>query len=190
MKDLFAALFAIVSSWPQPVSPPDVPPETPAAYQERLETIVGASTQAAREFRGWTLEVRAAGIVTVWSADNGLDPYIHAGIPHPDPARHEDHGKARCLGSIHRNAWFTEAEWHALAGTSYAATLRCARATLRLLRSQWWICGKGRGDLETEMAWALQQYATGAKQCEPPCDESKSRARFWAELVNRIGKAK
>ena len=190
LTDLFAPLLAILLAWPQSLTPEGLPLETQAAREERYETIAGASTQAARDGKGWTLPVRVAGIITVWQTDNNLDPFIHAGVPHPDPRRHEDHGKARCLGSVHRNDWFTFEQWRALAGTSYSATLRCARATLRLLRSQWWICGKDRGDLETQLAWTLQQYATGAKECAEPCQESKDRARFWVELANQLGGAK
>lgn len=191
MKDLFASLLAILSTWPQPKPPAGELGETPAEYEERRETIVGATTQAAREGKGWSLEVRAAGVIVVWDAEHpGFDRYIHAGLPHPDPRNHQDHGHAICLGSIHRNNWWTVEQWKSFAGTSFAATLRCARATLRLLRSQWWICGKGRGDLETELAWTLQQYATGAKECAAPCDESKDRARMWVALVNRIGRVK
>jgi hypothetical protein len=190
VTDLFAALLAIVSNLTPAVTPAGEIPETVAEREERYETIVAADLEAARETSGlWGLRSRAAGVVAVQYSETLLNRYVHAGIPHPDPDKHQDHGRAICLSSLHRTAWWTLEYWKSFAGTSFAASRRCALATIRVLKSAAYLCARGKTG-EEAMAWTLEQYATGAKDCRPPCDESRKRAALWAGIAAQLGRAK
>lgn len=179
---IYAAALALITAWAPAATPPDEPPETVGERAVRLEAVAHGVADAAHA-DPWLLSgsVAAAGVLTVWAAETHFDPYIHAGIPHPDPALHEDHGRARCLGSIHRSARMTLEEWRGLAGTSREATTRCALATLRALRSSFWICARGESVNVDTLARTLEQYATG-HSCEAGA-ESRRRAQAWIDVI-------
>ena len=94
----------------------------------------------------------------------------------------QDHGRARCMGQLHRTSLV--AEWLTVAGTDIDATVRCARATLRVLDSAAWRCGKGHGFTSVAMAWIYAGYASGLS-CTAT-RESERRAHRWIAVRGRI----
>ncbi len=178
-------ILAIISRWAPPSPAPGLPPETHDAYEARLETIAEATSTIAEESSWhWGGNLAAAGVLTVWYAETRFDPYIHAGIPNPDRAFHEDHGRARCLGSVHRNAHLSEEEWLDLAGTSLDATLRCARITTQALGVSLFQCARDMKPSEEALALALEHYARG--HCAEPTEESRRRARQWRRIWAKL----
>lgn len=183
---LAAAILTVIRLWDHPCPPPDEPGETAAEYQVRLETMSEADAAAAREVSwSWGRVIAAAGVAVVWHAESRFDFYIHAGIPNPNPSIHEDHGLARCMGSLHENLRLPHERWLAVAGTSLEATTRCALETALALRSSAWTCAQGLPPTEHAFALVLEHYARG--HCAEPGPESRRRAARWMHVTARLG---
>lgn len=184
---LAAAILLVISHWDHACYPVDTPPpETVGEFQIREETIAEADAEIAEEVaQPWGVTIVAAGVAVVFHSESRFDWYIHAGVPHPDPSHHEDHGLARCMGSLHANKLLSHDEWLGLAGTSLEATTRCALRTALALRSSHWVCAHDLPPSEYAMALTLEHYARG--HCAEPGTESWKRAARWMRTANRIG---
>lgn len=168
MNPLGIALFAIMSGWPQPKTPDDRIPESPGEFEDRVAVSAEAISLEAR-----TVE-EAAEVAVVWWGESRLLREIH------DGTIRGDNGRAICFGSIHPH----DPDWATLAGTSLAATRRCARATIRHLRSSLWTCAREPGPLEGRLALAFEHYARG--HCAEPRTKSWERAGKSIRLARRI----
>jgi hypothetical protein len=160
-----SALLAIFVAFPQS----RYVAEERHSFELRAETMAEAVAAESR-----SVEEEAA-VVVVWKGESGLDPLIHAGLPHP--VLTSDHGRARCLGQLHRSGLVPE--WATLAGTDLDATTRCARATIRVLRSSAGMCTGGQMLSETDMARVFAAY--GGTGCAPTV-QSIRRARDWVRV--------
>jgi hypothetical protein len=176
LKDL---ILTVLLAWGPRPAPTSEPGETVAEYWERAETYAAAYADVSDS------PEEAAAVMATQKAETNLDPFVHRGVPHPEPWMHLDHGLARCNGSIRRVALKPEwgLRWEELAGTSYAATRRCAQATLLILRRNARYCGVSL-DTREGFARASRLYLTG-HSCDP-CPESRRRAAHWAALVARL----
>jgi hypothetical protein len=176
---LAAAIFSVLLHWGQAPAPIDEPGETRAEFELRMDTATASVVAVAHEpSKLFVLRkvFAVAGILTVWHFESHLALEVHNGT------KRGDGGKANCMGSIHASALVPD--WSQLSGTDLDATTRCARATLRVLRSSWWECAHGRDIDEQSLAETLEQYATG-HTCAPGA-ESRKRARFWMRLTRRL----
>jgi hypothetical protein len=166
-----ANLMAIALSWPTPNTPTGYEREPEADYRERVEVIVRAIAEVTAD------PDEAAALLTLSRDESTFDRWIHAGLTHPDPAKHQDHGRARCVLQIHRSRLVPE--WEDLAGTDFESTVRCMRAGLRLLRGAAGFC---KASLHTRagMERALSLYATG-KSCKP-IELARVRSARWGQV--------
>jgi hypothetical protein len=179
-------LLAIVLSLPAPWYKAGNNPETPSAYQGRLETIAKAiamEAEAAEDWR-WDASSLAAATLVVWYGESRFALEVHNGS---GKSRYgEDDGKARCFGQIHQTGLVPKDEWKSLTGIDLEATRRCARATMRVLSVQGRRCGM---QVDKPSMWAVARmvsaYGSGKKSCAPTKD-STARARRWAKVMERI----
>jgi len=182
-------LLAIVLSLPAPWYQPGKNPETPSAYQSRLETIskaIALEAEAAEDWR-WDASSLAAATLVVWYGESRFALEVHDGTR---KSRYgEDDGKARCFGQLHQTGLVPRPEWESLAGTDLEATRRCARATMRVLSVQGRRCGM---QVDKPSMWAVARmvsaYGSGKKSCAPTKD-STARARRWSQVMERIKSA-
>lgn len=166
---LRVAVLAVIWPWTFPSGHP----ERMESYEARLRTISEAVSLVAKD------REEAAAIVVVWRRESRFRLDVHAGWTKGD------RGRAACMGSIHPSKLVPD--WTELAGTDIASTTRCARHTIRILRSGLWMCAHGQ---QTERAWAyaFEYYARG--HCEEPGDESWSRAQFREEVCGAMWRSK
>jgi hypothetical protein len=122
-----AKLLAIALAWPFPSPPSGYERESEPEYKDRVTTIVNAITTATSD------PDEAAALLVLSRDESTFDRWIHAGLKHPDPNKHQDHGRARCVLQIHRSRLVPE--WDELAGTDLESTVKCMRAGLRRLLS-------------------------------------------------------
>lgn len=179
-------LLAIVLSLPAPWYKAGKSPETPSAYQSRLETIAKAiamEAEAAEDWR-WDASSLAAATLVIWYGESRFALEVHNGS---GKSRYgEDDGKARCFGQLHQTGLVPREEWQSLTGIDLEATRRCARATMRVLSVQGRRCGM---QVDKPSMWAVARmvsaYGSGKKSCAPTKD-STARARRWAKVMERI----
>lgn len=179
-------LLAIVLSLPAPWYNAGKNPETPSAYQSRLETIAKAiaiEAEAAENWR-WDASSLAAATLVIWYGESRFALEVHNGS---GKSRYgEDDGKARCFGQLHQTGLVPRDEWQSLTGIDLEATRRCARATMRVLSVQGRRCGM---QVDKPSMWAVARmvsaYGSGKKSCAPTKD-STARARRWAKVMERI----
>jgi hypothetical protein len=179
-------LLAIVLSLPAPWYKAGNNPETPSAYQSRLETIAKAiamEAEAAEDWR-WDASSLAAATLVIWYGESRFALEVHNGS---GKSRYgEDDGKARCFGQLHQTGLVPRDEWQSLTGIDLEATRRCARATMRVLSVQGRRCGM---QVDKPSMWAVARmvsaYGSGKKSCAPTKD-STARARRWAKVMERI----
>jgi hypothetical protein len=179
-------LLAIVLSLPAPWYQPGKNPETPSAYQSRLETIAKAiamEAEAAEDWR-WDASSLAAATLVIWYGESRFALEVHNGS---GKSRYgEDDGRARCFGQLHQTGLVPRDEWESLTGIDLEATRRCARATMRVLTVQGRRCGM---QVDKPSMWAVARmvsaYGSGKKSCAPTKD-STARARRWAKVMERI----
>jgi hypothetical protein len=179
-------LLAIVLSLPAPWYKQGKNPETPSAYQSRLETIAKAiamEAEAAEDWR-WDANSLAAATLVIWYGESRFALEVHNGS---GQSRYgEDDGRARCFGQLHQTGLVPRPEWESLTGIDLEATRRCARATMRVLSVQGRRCGM---QVDKPNMWAVARmvsaYGSGKKSCAPTKD-STARARRWAKVMERI----
>lgn len=171
------ALLSIALAWTQPTPPKGHAQEPRADYEHRVTTQVDAALSLTRR-----PEELAAVFVTV-KHEGGLDPWVHAGLEHPNPHLHQDHGRARCGMQVHENNHIGHDGWLALGGTDFDATRRCFAEGLRLLRGAAWMCTGGQMLSRADMERVFSAYAGHA--CVPT-PSSISRARNWEQILHRL----
>lgn len=176
---LFSLLLAVALALPCPVTPVGYEPEARDAYAARVDTITRAIVFVAAG------DVDIAVLLLVVSREEStFDRWIHAGLVHPDPTKHQDHGRARCVLQIHPSKLVPD--WDRLAGTDFESTVRCMQAGLRILRSSARYCNvdlHSRDGLER----AISLYATG-KSCKP-ISLARERAAVWERYRDRVAEA-
>jgi hypothetical protein len=175
--NLLPSLLAIALSWPVPTPPAGYERESDEAYRERVTVIVRAIAAVTDD------PYEAAALLVLSRDESTFDPWIHAGLAHPDPRKHQDHGRARCVLQIHRSRLVPE--WAELAGTDFDSTVRCMKAGLRLLRGAAGYC---KASLHTRpgVTRALSLYATG-RSCLP-ITLAKERSERWSLVVDEINR--
>jgi hypothetical protein len=166
-----AAILAVLVAFPQS----RYVAEDRYAFELRAETMAEAVASEARSVE------EAAAVAVIWEREGGLDPLIHAGLPHP--VLTSDHGRARCLGQVHSSGLVPRQEWATLAGTDLDATTRCAWATLRVLRSMAGMCTGGQMLDRDGMARVFAAY--GGTGCAPTV-QSVFRAREWVTIRSKL----
>ena len=139
--------------------------------------VIGEGVAEASRVVPWPFGRRAMGaaVLVIFDGESRFDREVHAG------RRTGDHGKARCLGSVHASK--LAPDWPDLGGVDFDPTFRCARAVARNLRSKAWECLRPR-DPETEaetMARVFEGYARG--HCAPPGEQAKARGQAWAAMM-------
>lgn len=185
---LKASLLAAALSLPPPwTPPPSKPAESPAEYRARVAVIAEATAMEARavvdsiEANGkaapWPVPELAFAVLTKFYDESRFALDVHSGERGGDYDR-KGRARAWCLGQHWRNGR-TRAEHRALAGTSLAATRRCARATAELLVKAAGYCNAPATEAGVARAFAL--YGSG-RTCKPFAS-SKKRARRWSRLV-------
>lgn len=177
------ALLTIALAFPAPWHPPGTNPETPEQYRERLETIAEAIAIESR--LGKPLpegdHALAAATLVLWQAESSFSLAVHTNVGKTRWG--QDYGRARCLGQLHASGLVPKAEWETLAGADLAATRRCAAATMRMLRAQYWVCKSRRGN-GGRVARMYEAYATG-RTCEPR-QRSNTRAYRWKRVNGQL----
>lgn len=173
-----AALLSIVLAWSQPTPPHGHAQEPRNEYEQRVSIQVDAALSLTHR-----PEELAALFVTV-KHEGGLDPWVHAGLEHPNPHLHQDHGRARCALQIHENQRIGHAGWLALGGTDFDATRRCFAEGLRLLRGAAYLCTGAQMLSRDQVERVLSAYAGHA--CVPTAS-SVRRAQNWEEIFRRLG---
>lgn len=117
---------AAIVAWGATWYPAGQGPETPVEFEQRAEVVAKAIDTIVKQYP-FEQSSFAALITNTWGWESGWDWHVHAGLE--SPIGHQDYGKARCLGQLHRTGFITQERWDQLAGHSYEATLRCASAT-------------------------------------------------------------
>jgi hypothetical protein len=132
-------------------------PETKEARTERLTMIAEVNAEAAYGQKGknetpWGARDDLALLKAIMGGESAYEYRVHAGQKsHIGTA---DAGNALCMGQIHFvRAWWTEAEWRALAGLDRVATKRCSEAILRVLAYHAKRC-RLRSDVSVKKRWA------------------------------------
>jgi hypothetical protein len=177
------ALLTIALTLPPPWYPPDKNPETAEEYRARLETIVEAIALESKV--GQPLpegeNALAAATLVLWHGESRFELAVHTNVGKTRWG--QDYGRARCLGQLHASGLVPKEEWETLAGSDLESTRRCAKATMRMLRAQYWVCrhrtGKGG-----RVARMYEAYATG-RSCQPR-QRSKTRAFRWRKTTERL----
>lgn len=165
---LAAAILAQIWGWAFPVGIP----ERMEHYESRLVTI---SEAVAAETRN---PIEAAAVVELWRRESMFRLDVHAGT------KTGDHGRARCMGSIHPSAKVPD--WDTLAGIELPATRRCAVRTMQFLRSGWYMCAP-EWPTTSIAGWAEVFAYYGAGHCvEKYGDESLYRAKLTLGLAARL----
>jgi len=165
LQTLTAAAIALMQTFSPvwyPTTGEFTNPETDEQRDDRWEMIAEVNAEVAYGDKGknitpWSPQDDLALIKAVQRGESAFEYRVHAGVPsHIGTA---DAGKAKCLGQIHYvKAWWTEAEWEALAGTDRAATKRCAEAILRVFAYHAKRC-KFRHEIDKKKRWATRiQY--------------------------------
>lgn len=135
ISTLKAVALVIALSHPRPWYPADYEQrESPAGYERRVGVLVEAAVRVGAEpVRTWRWNRNAAiaAILAHWRDESKFAYEVHGGWKHP--IWHQDHGRARCLGQHQVSGIVRRAEWRTLAGIDLAASMRCARVTLRTL---------------------------------------------------------
>jgi hypothetical protein len=172
--------------------PTDVEPETTPQRDGRYETGGASAASTALNgkhvFHPWQA---AAMTGAIWLDETSLDYYVHAGKK--SFIGHQDHGRAKCFGQIQTwpgNTLLTRDEWEALAGTDYAATQRCADATVAYLNYHALRCLRRK--LPKEKRWAnpltntelaLLFAAYGEGKCSPVDAGAKGILALYLKIV-------
>lgn len=180
MFDPRALLLTILSLTP---SYGDPEPKGLASYERRVHIAAAVAVEAKEQSPGWlgSTESLALAALTVMYEETRLDSRIHAGEPHP--VWDEDKGRAKCLGQVHVSGFVPPREWSTLTGTDFAATRRCARATIRLLVSSQRYC-RHEGS-KGNVAITFAKYAgRGCRETE----RSSARAGSYARISHRYQK--
>lgn len=182
MKTAVIAAWLLTEVSKMPLS--RAPDETPEQARGRLEVATSSLAEAAKDQAdgtGWTSTELAAWGLVLWHAETLLDARVHAGLPHP--VWTQDRGLARCLGQLHASSLVPPDEWARLAGTDEAATLQCARATLRVAVAQGRRCGTyiGVRASRERVAQVFAAYGSGGK-CKPD-DRAWQRADRWLKVM-------
>jgi len=177
------ALLAVALGFPAPWYEPGKNPETPDEYRARLEIIAEAIALEATGADAWPhgAEGLASATLVLWQAESRLSYDIHANTGN-DPWG-QDYGRARCLGQLHATGLVPQSEWETLAGSDLAATRRCANATMRVLRAQYWVC-KSRAGAGDPIARMFEVYATG-RSCNPG-RRSHMRTQRYQRVLQQI----
>lgn len=170
-------LLSIVLAWQQPTVPKGYAQEPRPDYERRASIIVDAAVSVTRR------PEELAVLTVLVKHESALDPWVHAGLEHPNPFLSQDRGRARCLLQIHENKHIGHDGWLALAGTDFDATRRCFAEGLRLLRGAAWMCTGGQMISEDDVARILSAYAGHA--CVPTAS-SMNRAQNWLQIVRRL----
>jgi hypothetical protein len=156
--------------------------ETDEQRSARLGLIAQAVDAVSAESpKAWGALIGRAVVLAVMDRESHFDPIIHAGGVHP--VWHQDRGRAKCLGQIHRTA--AGNRWSTLAGADYAATERCAREILRQLARARWCATPRDGDGQiTPWVRVFSAYGSGAGCAETPAGRAKAArfSQFLAEL--------
>lgn len=173
-----ATLLSIALAWTQPTPPKGHAQEPRAEYERRVTTVIDAALSVTHNPR------ELAAIVVVIKHESALDPWVHAGLEHPNPFLSQDRGRARCLLQIHQNQHIGHDGWLALGGTDFDATRRCFAEGLRLLRSAAWMCTHSQMITVDDMARVFSAYA-GHSSCIPTAG-SVRRAKNWEQIVHRL----
>jgi hypothetical protein len=139
---MYDFLLALALSLPAPWYPPGQNPETPEQYRSRVVAITLAITDST----GGDRDLAVATLIKVYS-ESRFRVDVHAG------KTRGDHGKAICLGQVHRKRTVSVEQWEGLAGTDYWATLRCMTEVSKQLRGFKGWCGSWEA--------AFSAYATG-----------------------------
>lgn len=171
-------LLTVVLGWTPPTTPRGHAPEPRPVYESRIATQVDAAWSLTHDPR------KLAAIFITVRQEGGLDPWVHAGLEHPNPHLHQDHGRARCGMQIHENARLGHDGWLALGGTDFDATRRCFAEGLRLLNGAAWRCTGGQMLSRDDMARVFASY--GGHGCTPTA-WSMARADQWESLRRRLG---
>jgi hypothetical protein len=185
MSHLAAGLVAAALAIPHSLAPG----ETKEDRDPRVVRIAESAWEAAAPFadgRGWTrFETALATIVLQGNESGGFDLRIHAGEVHPIWT--QDHGLARCLGQHHVSLLVPAEDWARLAGVDEDATLRCARATTKVLLAHAKLCGVylGRHATREAIAQTFAAYGSGG-HCKPD-DEDYRRAKQWESYMAKYG---
>lgn len=173
---LHVALLLVASHLPVSATPHGLTPESIERREARLDTIALAIDDTSNS------PEEAAAELTIMYGESKLDSIIHAGEIHP--VWTQDHGKAKCLSQLHKSGQVPE--WVTLAGIDYAATLRCAAATIRVLRSAAWKCHVSfASPSEADMSRVFAEYASGMGGCRPTV-QSQHRAEMWNRMRARL----
>ena len=172
-------LVAMIHRIPHGVKRPEQR-ETALQRQRRIRIIARAVVDVSEKERGWLpRKVATAAIYTLWYYESRFDREVHAG----GLSRWgSDTAKARCMGQLHVSKRLPTDEWKALAGIDYAATRRCAVATLHRFRSAAGWCGWG----ENPHRWrdAFRNYGSGS--CERAIKTEQKRVRMAETLSWRL----
>jgi len=179
MTDLHALLLSLVLGWQPPATPRGHAPEPRPVYESRIATQVDAAWSVTHDPR------KLAALFVVDRQEGGMDPWVHAGLVHPNPHFHQDHGRARCPLQIRENKHIGHDGWLGLAGHDFEATRRCFAEGLRLLNSAAWLCTGGQMLTRDDMARVFAAYGRG-HGCTPTA-WSMARANMWDGLRRRLG---
>lgn len=173
---LHVAILTIALQLPPAVTPKGIVPEPVEDRTARYDTISLAIDDVSK-----TPEEAAAVLETMYG-ESKLDAIIHAGGKHP--VWTQDRGRARCLSQLHKSGQVPE--WSTLTGTDFAATKRCAAATMRVLHSAAWKCHTSISTATaSDMARVFAEYGAGTGACIPTA-QSKARAFAWDGMRKRL----
>lgn len=168
----------IALSFPAPTYR-DEPPETLDRYRERVQMIGEVTAEATQDVRwAWGPKALITATLEHMYEESRFDVRIHAGDPHP--LWDSDDGKAACLGQLHQSGIVPPREWVVLAGTDREATLRCVRATMRVLVSLQRMCANRLPPTVPNMAAVFGGLSGRGCQSTP---SSQRRAQQWARLM-------
>lgn len=174
-------IFAAALAFHQPAAPKGYEPEAREDYEARLRTIATAEATIARNVE------EAAAALTIISGESAFDLWVHAGLVHPDPRKHQDHFKARCLMQVHQNIRYAP-DLEALGGTDLEATTACLTAGMRNLRSAAYMCTHGSMATREDMERVFAAYRNSGVSCVPT-KQSIARAKLWETVRGRLWRA-